>query len=64
MATVTAIASAIGNGCKLAWTLFQARNSPAMQDNARAATLQKIHASVDQHIASQNTLAVQADIAS
>lgn len=63
MGFVTAAFSAIGNGCKVAYAIFTARNSPAMQDNARAATLAKIHASVQDHVAAGDTAAVESDIA-
>lgn len=63
MGTITAALSAFANGCKVALALFTARNAPAMQDNAKAATLAKIHASVDEHIAARDTAAVEKDIA-
>ena len=61
MGTITAIGTALAEGCKLFVTLFAARNTPAMQANAQAATLAKIRASVDQHIASGNIQQVAAD---
>lgn len=64
MGTVGAIFSAAAEGLKLAWTLFGARNAPAMQANAKAATLAKIRSSVDTHITAQDTAAVERDIAS
>lgn len=63
METITAALEAAANGCKLALTLFLARNTPAMQGNAAAATTAKIHDLAAQHIASQNTAAVQTDLA-
>lgn len=59
--SVTAICTAIAEGCKLAWAIFTARNAPAMQANAKAATIQKIKDSVNQHIQSGNLDAVRKD---
>lgn len=61
MNTVAAVLSAIAEGCKLAFTLFTARNAPAMQANAKAATIQKIHDSVNAHIAAGDLNAVRTD---
>lgn len=63
MGTVTAVFSAAANGFKVFLALFGARNSPAMQDNARAATMAKVHASVQEHVAAGDTAAVEEDIA-
>lgn len=64
MALLTAIGTALGAGLKLALALFRARNSKAMQAQAKAATLAKIKASVDAHIASGDLEAVRDDGAS
>jgi|HubBroStandDraft_3_1064219.scaffolds.fasta_scaffold10500_4 hypothetical protein len=61
MVLVSAILTGLGEGLRLALALFQARNSPAMQANAKAATIAKIRASVDQHIAEGDLRAVQSD---
>lgn len=63
MGTLAAIGTALGEGLKLAWALFTARNSPAMQANAKAATVQKIRDAVTQHVATQDTAAIERDIA-
>lgn len=63
MGFVTAALGALGSGLKVAYAIFTARNSPAMQDNARAATLAKIHASVQDHVAAGDTASVEQDIA-
>ncbi len=62
MATVTAIFTALTEGCKLAWTIFGARNTAAMQANAQAATIQKIRDSVTTHLSTGNLQAVEADV--
>lgn len=61
MGIVSAIATALGEGLKLAVSIFTARNSPAMQANAKAATIAKIRASVNQHITAGDLNAVQTD---
>jgi hypothetical protein len=61
MAIVTAALTAIGEGFKLFLTLFAARNTAAMQANAKAQTIANIRASVNQHIAAGNLPAVQSD---
>lgn len=58
---LTAGLTAIGESARLAFAIFTARNSPAMQDNAKAATIAKIRASVNQHINANDLSAVQSD---
>ncbi len=58
---ITAIGTAITEGAKLALAIFSARNNPAMQANAKAATIQKIRDSVNQHIAAGDIAAVRTD---
>ena len=61
MGAIEAILTAVGEGLKLAAAIFTARNSPAMQANAKAATIQKIRDSVNQHIASGDVTQVAED---
>lgn len=61
MTDLGAIFTAIGESCKLFLTLFAARNTPAMQAAARAATMAKIRASVTQHIATGDLNSVRTD---
>jgi hypothetical protein len=61
MATVTAIATALGEGFRLFVTLFSARNTPAMQENTKDQTIQNIRDSVNGHLAAGNLAAVQQD---
>lgn len=61
MGIVTAALTAAGEGIKLFLTLFGARNTPAMQANAQAATIQKIRDSVNQHIAAGDLTDVRTD---
>jgi len=61
MATITAIGTALTEGCKLFLTLFGARNTPSMQAAKKAQTIQNIRDSVNQHIAAGNLAAVQSD---
>lgn len=53
--------TALGAGLKLALALFKARNTPAMQSAARAATIAKIHESANAHIAAGDLNAVRRD---
>ena len=61
MGTIEAVFTAAAEGAKLFMSIFGARNSPSMQDNAKAATLQKIRDSVNQHIASGDIQEVASD---
>lgn len=58
---LSAILTGLAEGIRLALSIFKARNSPAMQAAARAATIQKIRDSVNQHIASGDVNAVRTD---
>ncbi len=53
--------TAIGEGLKLAVSIFVARNTPAMQAAAKAATIARIRASVNKHLADNDLAAVQKD---
>lgn len=61
MTTIAAIFTALAEGAKLTWTIFTARNSPAMQANAKAKTIQRIRDSVDEHIAAGDIEQVRKD---
>lgn len=61
MGIIEAVGTALAEGCKLFLAIFRARNSASMQAAAKAATLQKIKDSVNQHIQSGDLSAVQSD---
>lgn len=58
---VTALGTAITEGCKLALAIFAARNAPAMQANAKAKTIENLRDATNKHIAAGDLKAVNAD---
>lgn len=59
--TIDAVFTAAGAAMKVFLAIFGARNSPAMQANKQADTIQKIHDSVQEHIQDGDLAAVQTD---